>query len=275
MTSTARVRVDNATIGYDRRIISEQLSVTLPDSEFTAIIGPNACGKSTLLRAIARVLTPSAGRVLLDGKAIKEYKSKHVARQLGLLPQTSLAPDGITVGVSLPAAAPHQSLIQQWRPRTRRRSPRRWRQLASQSCRAGWWTSCRAASASGCGWRCCSPRRRRSCCSTSRRRSSTSPISTSCSSCCATSTSTARRSSPCCTTSTRQRYANHLIVMRDGRIVATGTPAEVITPELIEAVFGLRCIVVPTRCRAPRLSSRSTPYQPARPAGSRLMKGTT
>ncbi|MFT4030733.1 MAG: ABC transporter ATP-binding protein, partial [Protaetiibacter sp.] len=93
----SRVVAEGATIGYDAHVISRELSVAIPDGSFTAIIGPNGCGKSTLLRALARVLTPTAGRVLLDGKAIGSYRSKDVARELGLLPQTSLAPDGIRV----------------------------------------------------------------------------------------------------------------------------------------------------------------------------------
>lgn len=114
--TASRVRVEHATIGYDKRIISRDLTVEIPDGSFTAIIGPNGCGKSTLLRGLARVLTPIDGRVLLDGKAIAEYKSKEVARTLGLLPQTSLAPDGIRVAdLVARGRAPYQGLIQQWR----------------------------------------------------------------------------------------------------------------------------------------------------------------
>ena len=92
-----RLRADDVTIGYDARVISTGLSVDIPDNEFTVIIGPNACGKSTLLRSLARMLSPSAGSILLDGRAISSYPSKEVARRLGLLPQSSVAPDGITV----------------------------------------------------------------------------------------------------------------------------------------------------------------------------------
>lgn len=107
----------NATIGYEQRVISEKLSVRIPPGSFTAIIGPNACGKSTLLRALARIIRPSAGEVLLDGRVIHSYRSKEVARRLGLLPQTSLAPEGIRVAdLVARGRMPHQSLIQQWRP---------------------------------------------------------------------------------------------------------------------------------------------------------------
>lgn len=109
-TPTTRLQAVDATIGYDQRIISEDLSVEIPHQSFTAIIGPNGCGKSTLLRALARVLKPEKGQVLLDGKAITSFGAKDVARQLGLLPQTSLAPDGIRVAdLVARGRAPYQS----------------------------------------------------------------------------------------------------------------------------------------------------------------------
>ena len=115
-STSSRLRIENATIGYDKTVISEDISVEIPHNSFTAIIGPNGCGKSTLLRALARVLVPVKGRVMLDDQNISKYKPKVVARELGLLPQTSLAPEGIRV-VDLVARgrAPYQSLIQQWR----------------------------------------------------------------------------------------------------------------------------------------------------------------
>ena len=113
----ARLQVRNATIGYDQRIISTDLTVDIPHESFTAIIGPNGCGKSTLLRAVARVLTPVKGEVLLDGKPIASHGAKQVARQLGLLPQTSLAPEGIRVAdLVARGRAPYQSLFHQWSP---------------------------------------------------------------------------------------------------------------------------------------------------------------
>ncbi|MEU8231351.1 ABC transporter ATP-binding protein [Actinoplanes sp. NPDC048967] len=103
------------TIGYDKKSISEHLDLAVPESRFTAIIGPNACGKSTLLRALARLLRPSAGEVLLDGRDIHSRPAKEVARRLGLLPQSSIAPDGITVAELVARGRfPHQKLIRQW-----------------------------------------------------------------------------------------------------------------------------------------------------------------
>lgn len=110
-----RLRADRLRLGYRGRTISADLSADIPDGSFTVIIGPNACGKSTLLRALARLLTPDSGTVLLDGKAISSYPAKEVARRIGLLPQTSTAPDGIRVADLVARGRyPHQSLLRQW-----------------------------------------------------------------------------------------------------------------------------------------------------------------
>lgn len=111
----ARLRVEDATIGDDRIVISEHLSVAIPDASFTVIVGPNACGKSTLLRALSRLLSPNSGSVLLDGRDIASYPAKEVARRIGLLPQTSIAPDGIRVADLVARGRfPYQRLIRQW-----------------------------------------------------------------------------------------------------------------------------------------------------------------
>lgn len=110
-----RLSAENVTLAYDQRVIAEQLSVEIPDNSFTVIVGPNACGKSTLLRALSRMLKPSEGRVLLDGQAIQSMPAKKVARTLGLLPQSSIAPDGITVGDLVGRGRyPHQGILRQW-----------------------------------------------------------------------------------------------------------------------------------------------------------------
>lgn len=110
-----RLSAENVTLAYDQRVIAEQLSVEIPDNSFTVIVGPNACGKSTLLRALSRMLKPARGRVLLDGSVIQSMPAKKVARTLGLLPQSSIAPDGITVGDLVGRGRyPHQGLLRQW-----------------------------------------------------------------------------------------------------------------------------------------------------------------
>ncbi|SMF20992.1 ABC transporter ATP-binding protein [Streptomyces sp. Amel2xC10] len=110
-----RLSAENVTLAYDQRVIAEQLSVEIPDHSFTVIVGPNACGKSTLLRALSRMLKPSRGRVLLDGQVIQSMPAKKVARSLGLLPQSSVAPDGITVADLVGRGRyPHQGILRQW-----------------------------------------------------------------------------------------------------------------------------------------------------------------
>lgn len=111
----ARLATDRLSVGYDQREIIRDLSLRIPDDAFTVIVGPNACGKSTLLRALARVLTPSAGAVLLDGSDISKLPSREVAKKVGLLPQSSVSPEGITV-VDLVSRGryPHQSFLRQW-----------------------------------------------------------------------------------------------------------------------------------------------------------------
>lgn len=106
---------EKITACYDKRVIFQDLSVEIPDGSFTVIIGPNACGKSTLLRTLSNLLKPSAGHVVLDGKMVNSYKAKEVAKKLGLLPQTSTAPDGMTVANLIAHGRfPYQNLIQQW-----------------------------------------------------------------------------------------------------------------------------------------------------------------
>lgn len=115
LSPDTRLRAQNVTLGYDERMISEHLDVRIPDDSFTVIVGPNACGKSTLLRALARLLKPAAGTVVLDGKSIHERKAKAFAREVGLLPQTSLAPDGIVVADLVSRGRyPHQGIVRQW-----------------------------------------------------------------------------------------------------------------------------------------------------------------
>lgn len=110
-----RLQGENLTLGYDRRVISEDISVRIPDGSFTVIVGANGSGKSTLLRALARMLRPKRGVVELDGTAITSLPAKVVARRLGLLPQAPIAPDGITVADLVGRGRyPHQGLLRQW-----------------------------------------------------------------------------------------------------------------------------------------------------------------
>ncbi|MGY1811435.1 ABC transporter ATP-binding protein [Blastococcus sp. SYSU D00820] len=115
VTGPVRLAADRVRLGYDDRIVVHDLDLELTDGSFTVIVGPNGCGKSTLLRALGRLLRPSSGQVLLDGRAIARTPTREVARVLGLLPQTPTAPEGLTV-TDLVARGrhPHQTWLQQW-----------------------------------------------------------------------------------------------------------------------------------------------------------------
>jgi iron complex transport system ATP-binding protein len=110
-----RLRGDDLELAYDQRVVAERLGIEIPDGSFTIIVGPNACGKTTLLRALARLLKPRRGGVYLDGELITSRSSKEVARELGLLPQSAIAPDGITAADLVARGRyPHQRLLRQW-----------------------------------------------------------------------------------------------------------------------------------------------------------------
>lgn len=105
-------------LGYDTRTIINSLDLSILPGAITSIIGPNGCGKSTLLRALARLLKPTAGEVLLDATPLHTYPAKELARTLGLLPQTAIAPDGITVADLVGRGRhPHQGLLGRWTTR--------------------------------------------------------------------------------------------------------------------------------------------------------------
>lgn len=104
------IRTENLSIGYEEKVIVEALNIEIPDQQITALVGANGSGKSTILKAMARLLKPKRGAVYLDGKAIHEQKTKEVAKQLAILPQNPTAPEGLTV-VELVAYGrfPHQN----------------------------------------------------------------------------------------------------------------------------------------------------------------------
>ncbi|AGF71641.1 ABC transporter ATP-binding protein [Corynebacterium halotolerans] len=118
MTSSHTLTARDIHLAYGDRRVIEDLSVELVPGAVTSIVGPNGCGKSTLLRALSRLLKPSGGQVLLDGRALAEYPTKKLARTLGLLPQTPVAPDGIVVADLVGRGrTPHQGLLGRWSTR--------------------------------------------------------------------------------------------------------------------------------------------------------------
>ncbi|MET4224778.1 ABC transporter ATP-binding protein [Oerskovia enterophila] len=241
-----RLRAEGLSIGYHERIVSQGLDVAIPDRSFTVIVGPNACGKSTLLRALSRLLTPSAGQVVLDGKTITSYKAKEVARRLGLLPQTSIAPDGITVADLVARGRyPHQKLLRQW---SRDDEDAVVRALAATQVTP---LSARPVDELSGG---------------QRQRVWVSMVL-------AQETELLLLDEPTTFLDIAHqiellelfgdlnregrtlvavlhdlnhacRYATHLVAMKDGAVVAQGAPGEIVTAELVEEVFGLRCTII-------------------------------
>lgn len=115
LSSNTPLATQALTVKHGQHIIIEDLNVTFPKGKVTAIVGPNGCGKSTLLNALSRVHLPSSGGILLDGQDIHRLPSRSVARKLALLPQETSAPDGITVSELIRFGRhPHQGLFKQW-----------------------------------------------------------------------------------------------------------------------------------------------------------------
>ena len=115
MTTEHSLEARALSLAYDRRCVVDELSITVPAGKVTVIVGANACGKSTLLRGLARLLSPAAGSVYLDGKSIHSMPTKHVATMLGLLPQSPTAPEGIKVSDLVGRGRyPHQGWFRSW-----------------------------------------------------------------------------------------------------------------------------------------------------------------
>ncbi|WP_045731783.1 ABC transporter ATP-binding protein [Pseudarthrobacter chlorophenolicus] len=111
----AVLNAKDLTLKYDQRCVVDGLSVEIPEGRVTMIVGANACGKSTLLRGLSRLLKPAGGAVTLDGKDIHTRPARELARTLGLLPQHPTAPDGITVRDLVGRGRyPHQGFFRSW-----------------------------------------------------------------------------------------------------------------------------------------------------------------
>jgi iron complex transport system ATP-binding protein len=115
VTTDHQLLVEQLTLGYGDRNVIEHLDLAVPPGKVTAIVGANACGKSTLLRSMSRLLAPRGGRVVLDGKEVHRTPAKQLARTLGLLPQSPIAPEGITVADLVGRGRhPHQGILSRW-----------------------------------------------------------------------------------------------------------------------------------------------------------------
>ncbi|MEU4156807.1 ABC transporter ATP-binding protein [Actinoplanes sp. NPDC026670] len=235
------------TLAYDKRVIAENLSVEIPDGSFTVIIGPNACGKSTLLRALSRLLKPAAGTVLLDGRDVHSQPTRAVAKTLGLLPQSSTAPDGITVAELVARGRyPHQSILRRWSAEDEHvvqesmlatgvadLADRHVDELSGGQRQRVWLAMALAQQ---------------------------TPLllldepttyldiahQIEVLDLCAELHEHQGRTLVAVLHDLNHaaRYATHLIAMRDGRVARSGQPADVLTAELVEEVFGLPCRVI-------------------------------
>ncbi|WP_433855698.1 ABC transporter ATP-binding protein [Streptomyces kronopolitis] len=243
----SRLTAEQVTLAYDQRVIAENLSVAVPDRSFTVIVGPNACGKSTLLRALSRMLKPAAGAVLLDGSAVSSQPAKKVARTLGLLPQSSIAPDGITVADLVARGRyPHQGLLRQWSERDER--------IVGESMAA---TGVDAL-AERCVDELSGGQRQRVWIAMALAQQT--PLflldepttyldiqhQIEVLDLCAELHEEQGRTLVAVLHDLNHaaRYATHLIAMKDGAVVAEGAPGEIVTAELVERVFGLACQVI-------------------------------
>ncbi|MGU3412812.1 ABC transporter ATP-binding protein [Enterobacteriaceae bacterium C34A] len=109
------LRLEHVSAGYGPKLIIEDIHVAIPHGKLTALVGANGCGKSTLLSTIARLLKPQSGCVWLDGKQIHQQPTKAVARQLGILPQSPVAPEGLSVFELVSRGRyPWQGMLRQW-----------------------------------------------------------------------------------------------------------------------------------------------------------------
>lgn len=245
--STARLRGDRLTLGYAKKVVAENLSVAIPDGHFTAIIGPNGCGKSTLLRTLSRLMTPSQGHVYLDGEQIQRFNSKEVARRIGLLAQNATTPGDITVQELVSRGRyPHQPLFTRWRQEDDRAVQRAMQatgvaDLALQSVdtlsggqRQRAWIAMVLAQETAImlldeptTWL-----------DISYQIDVLELLSELNREQGYTLAAVLHDLNQAC------RYATHLIALRDGKIVAQGAPKEIVTAELIEAVYGLRCMII-------------------------------
>ncbi|MEV0645258.1 ABC transporter ATP-binding protein [Phytomonospora sp. NPDC050363] len=242
-----RLHAEDLVLAYDKRVVVDGLTVSIPDGSFTVIVGPNACGKSTLLRALARMLKPQRGAVHLDGQLIGSYPAKEAARRLGLLPQSATAPEGISVADLVARGRyPHQSLLRQWSKTDELvveeamtatgvldLAGRPVDELSGGQRQRVWIAMALAQQ---------------------------TPIllldepttfldiahQVDVLDLCADLNASQGRTLVAVLHDLNLacRYATHLIAMTEGRIVAQGVPGEIVTAELIEEVFGLRCRVI-------------------------------
>lgn len=262
--TSGRLRAEGLGVSYGGPAVVTGLDLVVPDACMTVIVGPNACGKSTLLKALARMLRPHGGAALLDGRDVQGYGGREFARVVGLLPQSPVAPAGLTVGdLVAKGRYPHQTLLRQW----------------SRTDEGAVEAAMRAADVTDLADR---PVDELS--GGQRQRVWLAMVLAQETSLLLLDEPTtyldlahqlevlelARRMSRDGRTvvavlhelNLAFRYADHLVVMSRGEVVATGAPAEIVTAELVEEVYELPCRVIedPTSGTPLVLPLVGTPY---------------
>ncbi|MEM7142932.1 MAG: ABC transporter ATP-binding protein [Actinomycetota bacterium] len=244
----ASLRAEGLELSYDGPVIVPDLTTDIPTGKITVIVGANACGKSTLLRALGRLLRPRSGSVILNGADIQSQPTKAVARELGLLPQAPRAPDGVTVeDLVRRGRYPHQRLFDQWSATdsaavdraleltTTLELRRRTVDELSGGQRQRAWIAMSLAQDTG----------------VMLLDEPTTYLDIAHQmdvlDLLADLNEAEGRTIVMVLHDLNQacRYAHHLIAMAEGDIVASGPPAEIVDAELIETVFGIACSVVP------------------------------
>ena len=268
---SAPLQAHELVVAQGDKVIIDGLDIRLPRGRVTAIVGPNGCGKSTLLNTLARVLKPRAGTILLDGQQLHRLPAREVARRLALLPQETSAPEGMTVEDLVRfGRQPHQSWLQQWSDEDQRAVRKAIRsadlegmeqrvldQLSGGQRQRAWIAMAIAqstelllldepTSALDLGHQIEVFELIRHL--TTRHGKSIAMVVHDLASAC--------------------RYADHLIAMRDGRIITQGSPAEILTPALVEQLYGVQCEILPDpACGAPLLVNiRRAPCRTRQPA---------
>lgn len=244
---TSRLTGEALTLGYGDFRVADGLNVAIPDGKFTAIIGPNGCGKSTLLRTLSRLMKPLGGQVRLDGEAIQRFATKEVARRIGLLAQNASAPGDISVQELVARGRyPHQPLFTRWRDEDERAVQKAMdatgvTALADQSVdtlsggqRQRAWIAMVLAQETSIllldeptTWL-----------DISHQIDLLELLSALNREQGYTLAAVLHDLNQAC------RYANHLIALRDGKIIAEGAPSEIVDAALIEAIYGLRCMII-------------------------------
>ncbi|MFE9779662.1 ABC transporter ATP-binding protein [Streptomyces sp. NPDC005775] len=273
-TATSRLTVRELTLAYEDRTVVHELDLAVPDGKVTVIVGPNACGKSTTLRALGRLLKPRSGSVLLDGTELSKIPTKQIAQSIGLLPQTPVAPEAITVSdLVARGRQPHQHWWQQWSQEDERAVTEAMERtditaLGSRSVdelsggqRQRVWIAMALAQDTDLllldePTTYLDIAHQVEVLDLVRRL--------------ATPAADGTRGRTVVTVlhdlNQAARYADHLVAMKAGRIVAEGHPQDVVTAELVREVFGLEAVIVPDPVTGSPLVVPGAPWSPTTPA---------